>query len=298
MKNNSSNYIPNFFIVGAPKAGTTSLYNYLSNHPQIYMSPLKETNYFSGDFIKQQNLYYKVEIIPNEHEYLSLFKGVSTEKIIGEASPSYLFYPNVAERIKNFNVSAKILIMLRNPVQRAYSHYLMDKRLGYVNESFEEISCKNTDDELENLYFQQYVELGKYASQVKRYLEVFNEKQVLVLLFENLVNNRQKTMDVICKFLNIDLLLLSEEVKFHNAFIKSKNKIIELIYQNGIARLIIKRLLPNRGLDWVQQTLFSNNGKPILQPKVRTILEQYYKEDIIHLEQLISKDLSAWYSKS
>lgn len=242
--------------MGAPKAGTTSLYNYLSNHPQIYMSPLKETNYFSGDFIKRQNLYYKVEIIPNEHEYLSLFKGVSTEKIIGEASPSYLFYPNIAERIKNFNASAKILIILRNPVQRAYSHYLMDKRLGYVKKSFEGISCKNTDNELENLYFQQYVELGKYASQVKRYIEVFNKKQVLVLLFENIVNNRQKTMNVICEFLNIDSSLLSEEVKVHNAFIKSKNKIIELIYQNGIARLIIKRLLPNRGLDLVQQTFF------------------------------------------
>ena len=125
--------LPSFFIVGAPKAGTTSLYHYLEEHPEVYMSPIKETNFFSSKQMQEQELYYDATPIQSKNQYLELFKDVSQEKQVGEASVSYLYYTGVAKKILEFNPKAKIVIMLRNPVERAFSHYLMDKRLGYLH---------------------------------------------------------------------------------------------------------------------------------------------------------------------
>ena len=132
-----------FFIVGAPKSGTTSLYHYLASHPDIFMSSKKEPNYFSKSEIKQQELYYPIDELDSFSDYKILFSGSKEGQILGESSVSYLFYPEVASKLHEHNSSAKIIILLRNPIERAFSHYLMDFRLGLVNESFESIIQKN-----------------------------------------------------------------------------------------------------------------------------------------------------------
>src|SRR5882672_9220913 len=115
--------LPNFFIVGAPKAGTTSLYYYLSHHPEVFMSPVKEPNFFSYDETVKQNLYHKEKGVGKFEEYRQLFASSNGHhKAIGEASVSYLFYPSVPQRIHELVPKAKIIISLRNPVERAYSH--------------------------------------------------------------------------------------------------------------------------------------------------------------------------------
>ena len=145
-----------FFIVGAPKAGTTSLYHYLNEHPQIEMSSQKEPDYFSDTAIQEQGMYYRKNRIDTEEKYYSLFNVESKNVIFGEASVSYLFYKSVAGDIKKYNANAKIIIILRNPIDRAFSHYLMDYRLGLVSDTFDEIVNKTSNNNKVHLYYQQY----------------------------------------------------------------------------------------------------------------------------------------------
>ena len=174
----------NLFIVGAPKAGTTSLHHYLNEYPEILMSIIKEPDFFSDIEIQEQGLYYGSSRINNITKYNSLFSDWIDESIIGEASVSYLFYPNVPQRIKIYNDNSKIIIMLRNPIERAFSHYLMDYRLGLTSDTFEEeFDKKNT------LNFQQYFLLGNYFHQVKRYLDIFGKENVHIIWYSDFKEN-------------------------------------------------------------------------------------------------------------
>ena len=176
-----------FFIVGAPKAGTTSLYHYLNEHPQVEMSLQKEPNYFSDKAIQSQDLYYNKNRIDTEEKYNRLFNFQKKDVIFGEGSVSYLFYPAVAQEIKKYNPIAKIIIMLRNPVDRAFSHYLMDFRLGLVSERFEDVF-----HEKQGLKFQQYFLLGNYYSQVKRYIDEFSKENVHLIWYSDFKKDAEK----------------------------------------------------------------------------------------------------------
>lgn len=150
---------PNFFVVGAAKAGTTSIYHYLKSHNDIYLSPIKEPHFFSTD-IKIQDFtstykkhtfldldsYFKekpyeelaLSFVKDMEQYYKLFEDHKNEKAVGECSPSYLYSEKAALNIFNFNKDAKIIISLRNPIKRAYSHYLMALRLGQTDLDFRE----------------------------------------------------------------------------------------------------------------------------------------------------------------
>jgi len=124
---------PNFYIVGAAKAGTSSLYSYLKDIPGIFMSPIKEPNYFSRQILPDN---HRLKPIRDENKYLNLFKGAKNETILGEASPSYLVDPGAAELIHYYSPHAFILISLRDPVERLFSHYLMMRRNRILKASF------------------------------------------------------------------------------------------------------------------------------------------------------------------
>ena len=162
--------IPNFFIVGAAKSGSTALQEMLSKHPNIYMSPVKEPHYFSNDIKKndfttlnkkfrKQRIKFDSDgsVVPrhqlyidNEEDYLRLFKdSCENHKSLGEASVSYLYSKNAAKNIYQFNSNSKIIIILRNPIDRAFSHFLMDLRLG--NTKFTNfIDAMKSDFEIKN----------------------------------------------------------------------------------------------------------------------------------------------------
>src|SRR5918995_644162 len=116
---------PNFFIIGAQKAGTTSLYHYLNQHPQIYMSPVKEPFFFDHEFSSNG------EVVQQEFaEHQALFQGAKGETAIGEASPLYIYAPGTPERIKEYVPEARSIALLRNPADRAYSAFLHAVRIG------------------------------------------------------------------------------------------------------------------------------------------------------------------------
>ena len=276
----------NTFIVGAPKTGTTSLYYYLNQHTNVCMSSIKEPNFFSAKEVN--SLFYKSQIIDDINEYHKLFSQ-NKKQIIGEASVSYLFFNEVPNRIYKYNPKAKIIILLRNPIERALSHYLMDFRLGFCSENFEDIIAQ---PEIFPQYYQQYLELGNYFLQLKRYLNVFNENQLSIVFYDDLKSNSQKVMKHIFSFLEIEFQDLDYSIQ--NSFLSPSNKFVSELYKFNSLRKIVKSLFPEPFLSLVKSIFFSNNSKPTFSDSIIKQLNAYYKSDIVELEKLLNKDLSKW----
>jgi hypothetical protein len=179
-----------FFIVGAPKSATTSLYHYLGQHEGISMSTIKEPDFFSHTELHKQKLYYKSKPVSDINTYHNLFLTKKKSQLLGEASVSYLFYPKVSERIFSYNPNAKIIIVLRNPVERTVSHYQMDKRLGFIKYNLADVL---NDSTIENhsLYYQQYIQLSYYYQQVKKYIDVFGKENICILKYDDLKKNNK-----------------------------------------------------------------------------------------------------------
>ena len=282
-----------FFIVGAPKAGTTSLYRYLSEHPQVEMSSQKEPDYFSDNAIHEQGIYYGKNRVNTLDKYESLF--TQKESVVyGDASVSYLFYDNVAKDIKNYNPNAKIIIMLRNPIERAFSHYLMDCRLGLISDSFENIISKKSKHKNAHLYYQQYIEVSKYANQIQRYLDLFDKENILLIDYEDFKKNVSDTVDQAYNFLDISSVLTANINTHYNAFTMPKNKVIRFIYSFVFLRKTLNLFLPIYLVNIIRDSLFNADKKPELLKETRGQLRILFNDDIKKLNEVLGKDYSKW----
>ena len=282
-----------FFIVGAPKAGTTSLYHYLNEHPQVEMSSQKEPDYFSDKAIHEQGIYYTKNRVNTLDKYESLF--VQKESVIyGEGSVSYLFYDNVAEDIKKYNPNAKIIIMLRNPAERAFSHYLMDYRLGLISDSFENIIAKKSKHKNAHLFYQQYIEVSKYSNQILRYLNFFEKDNILFIDYEDFRINVSDTVNQAYNFLEISTDFTADTDIKHNTFTMPKNKVIRYIYSFVFLRKILAFLLPANLVKHIRLFLFRLDRRPELLKETRIQLRKIFKDDIRKMEEVLSKDYSKW----
>jgi hypothetical protein len=285
---------PNFFIVGAAKAGTTSMYAYLSRHPEVFMSTLKQPHYFSSFEVKQQFDNF-MPVFRQARAYQELFFGSESYKAVGEASPSYLCDANAATRIKSAIPHAKIIISLRNPVQRAYSHYLMEFHEGNETLPFREALKvdENRNEKGWGISFQ-YVELGLYADQVERYLKVFDPANVLVVIFEDFVRDTEAVMQQIASFLDIDPNQYPEDCfqRVHNPFEASRNKFARMILRSRPIRVTSKRMVPQKLRTAVRdRLLFKETQKPRLDDDIRQRLAQHFVPDLERLEQILDRDL-------
>ncbi|WP_345969905.1 sulfotransferase domain-containing protein [Sulfurimonas sp. HSL1-6] len=289
--------LPNFFIVGAPKAGTTSLYHYLSEHPEVFMSEPKEVNFFSKEEIEAQGLYYDDFKAGNLAKYEALFEDAGTAKAIGEGSVSYLFYPKTPQKLHDAIPDAKIIILLRDPVERGYSHYLMDYRLGLVSQPYEEVVHQTGNHKHKKLYYQQYVALGLYYEQVKRYLDLFGLNQVKIYFQEDLRKDTEGVIQDLYKFLKIETNTQLDLAREHNAFSMPKNALIHRLYSSRNIRKTLSALLPDAVKEIVMNRLFERKKKPQLDPELRNELVAIYRPDIEKLEALLNKDLSHWYKE-
>ncbi len=287
-------HLPNFMIVGAPKAGTTSLYHYLSEHPDVFMSEPKEVNFFSREEIEAQGLYYSDFKAKTWDDYQRLFDGVTTEKAVGEGSVSYLFYPDTPQKIKAAIPDVKIIILLRNPVERAFSHYLMDYRMGLVDLPFEDVVLHQAGGKKSALLYQQYVELGLYYEQVKRYVDTFGSAQVKIYFQDDLRHKGEKVVEDLYAFLGIDVALKPDLSQEYNTFTMPKNGLMKALYASGSMRLMINKILPQTIKDKLKDIAFEQKKKPELSEETKKHLQAIYHDDIGSLEVLLAKDLSAW----
>jgi hypothetical protein len=294
--------LPNFFVVGAARSGTTSLYRYLSQHPEVYMSPNKEPHWFSR---VQPAPGQDSRPVTSEEEYLELFKAWNGEPAVGEASPSYLWDEKAPYRIKEAVPDAKIIAILRDPVERAYSHYLMRVREGKEDLPFMTA--------LEQDYYQRdkawsvsrlYVDLGFYTDQVQRFLEVFGEGQVKICLYaKDLIEKPRALLESVMEFIEVDpqyAASLSTDAWF-NRYSVPRSRLALMVSRSRILRsrrfgALKARLIPDRRLRARirEALLYKGGSKPAMDVEARRFLIDLYWEDVRRLEGLIGRDLSHW----
>jgi hypothetical protein len=282
-----------FFIVGAPKAGTTSLYHYLNENLEIEMSSQKEPDFFSYEALQNQKLYYAKNRINTIEKYHSLFKR-EDNILRGEASVSYLFYKDVPNRIIEYNPNAKIIIMLRNPIDRAFSHYLMDYRLGLISASFDSIIYKQSQNINAHLFYQQYVQVSEYANQVQRYLEVFSSKNIYFVDYDDFKYQTSDIMNNIFSFLNLSSNFKPDLIKKYNTYTQPKNSIIRYAYSFRYFRKILSNILPKKLIEKITNFLFLSKKKPKLSESTIQFLKKYFESDVRTLSKLLNKDFTKW----
>lgn len=278
---------PNFFIVGVPRAGTTSLYEYLKDIPGIYMSPVKEPNYFAI-IIVPDNFHFKP--IRNEKEYLSLFEGVKDERIIGEASANYLADPEAPKLIHEISPNAKILISLRDPIERLFSHYLMYVKSGLTKLSFDDAIGKELNGGIDPSKPKIQLDTGLYFKNVKTYLDIFGSKQVKILIFEEFVQQPKKAVQEILEFLNIKSDLDNFSGEAHNVFASPRGAIARYLLSTESIRPIARALLPSSSRKYFREKiLIGKPSKPSITRNSHDILFNYYREDVKKLENLLGR---------
>ncbi len=189
----------NFLIVGTQKGGTTALSKFISLHPDVcFYIQNKKSNFYRGKephFFDNES-FFKISP-PPYNLYHRMFPDPKDAKIIGECTPIYMYWQPAAERIYNYNPNMKLIFILRNPIERAFSHYIMMKNKGVESLSFSEVI------RLEGLRKSSYIDRGYYSKQIKRLLLFFPKKQMLFFKTEDLINNHQATLLKVFKFLDI-----------------------------------------------------------------------------------------------
>lgn len=264
----------NLFVVGAPKCGTTSLYHYLKGHNDIFLPEVKEPHYFSQPKVK--DTYYKAYFTKDEQEYLSYFEKARNERYRGDFSPSYLFHHNSAEKIKAFSEDAKVIAVLRDPVERAISHYLFDVRIAYAGGSMKRYL--NLPD---SNHYKEYVLNSMYYDSVKHYSSVFGNN-FLVLSFNQLKNDPRGTMNTIFDFLGIPPHDINFEEK-HNIYSSPR---IPFLYQ--FRKMGMYDFLKNN----IPKKYFLNhNAKKPRLLKEREMLRPLFEEDKTKLFELLGREL-------
>jgi len=199
--------LPNFLIIGAASCGTTSLYHYLEQHPQIFMSSQKETRFFAfegqkPDFKGPNDK--RFTIVTDIKTYLSRFNGVSNEVAVGEASTNYLYSVDAPKRIHHHIPKVKLVAILRDPVERAYSNYLNAKKFGETKNFTDSLKAEPERISKNWSWFWHYKNKGFYYKQLKRYYELFDKSQLEIFRYEDFRHKPLKTMKEIFSFLNVD----------------------------------------------------------------------------------------------
>ncbi len=302
--------MPNFLIIGAAKSGTTSLHQYLKQHPQIYVSPQKEPEFFALD---GRDLNFsgpegrepvtrriQRECATNIEKYRALFDGASGEMAIGEASPWYLYSAQAPNRIKHYIPEVRLIAILRNPVERAYSLFTYHRMRGYEPLSDFSQALRAEDDRKRNNWewWWYYKDHGFYYAQLKRYFDAFDQDQIRVYLYEDLESDRVRFAQSVYRFLAVDDSVVPDVSLRYNMSGVPKNKLLSSLVdrRDHPVKTVLRPLLP-AGLRKRLSTSVKNRNlvkPPPLAPEIRRELIEVYRDDIVKLEGLIGRDLSAW----
>ena len=307
---------PNFFLIGASKSGTTSLYHYLKQHPDIFMCSEKEPSFFlfpNGtpplvfpDGLMSTLFRYSVKnvprVFPTFNEYVDLFKDASKQKIIGEASPDYLVYPDAPKAIFEFDSNAKLVVILRNPFDAAYSEFLMNERDGEFvkGTTFMDVLKVEyyTDSNLQNL--PKLIRSRLYDIHIKRYLDFFKRDQMHFFLFEDLKDTDQ-LLKILFEFLGISVECnIDVSKKYNNASTQKTNPRLELLLRRipvSVKDKII-RAMPSFLSSWYLSRRFGiheGEKQTVKCPEeAKEYLRPIFTPAIKELENVIGRDLSTW----
>ncbi len=305
----SQTRLPDFVVIGAGKSGTTSLNEYLKEHPQIFMSTRKEPNFFAYEMAKEEDFdlesskeFYRDSVLKLD-DYLELFKGSKESQLLGEVSNTYLNSEMACERIKHYIPNTKLIAILRHPADRLFSRYSHYVREGLLPEDggLDKVFDKTTSWWLRP----DMITEGLYYGQLKRYYDNFPQENIRVYLYENFINDTAGVVEDIFKFLAIDPSIKVATDIVYNKSGTVKNKAVDnLVGQNsplittlkkvapGLHRWMKDNVLINR---WLYNLRNKNLQKADFSPSLRKeIVDKIYAEDIKKLGNLIGQDLSHW----
>ena len=288
--------LPNFLVVGANRAGTTALYRCLSQHPDIYMSPMKEPSFFAlygqkSDPSSWDNGFFDDVMVHSLVAYRALFAGASGYKAIGEASTAYLTNAAAPARINDHLPAVRVLAILRNPVDRAFSNYVQYRALRLERSRSFRAALGQHPEWNEGLgrFGRRYIVLGYYARAVRRYYETFGRDRVRIYLYEDWAARPTEILADIFRFLEVDGSFVPDVSQRHNES--------PVPLSRALALRLDRRWPLGGSLDppAVARWLRHWNRRPIrLRRADRRMLVEVYRDDVLELQQLLDRDLSAW----
>lgn len=295
---------PNFFIVGAPKCGTTALYKYLSDHPNIFMCTPKEPHFFATDLPTKR----QVETL---NEYTQLFDEASEKHTaIGEASVWYLYSDDAIQNIKSFNPDAKIIVMLRNPVDFVYSSYSealhcntedvydFKEAWGLSNQRAQGLKIPKNCNEVKFFYYDQ---IGKFGNQLEKLLDIFPRKQVKIIFFEDFISQTQVVYQDVLKFLGLpydqrnNFPVINQNKRHKIQLLASLTRtppkaLVSMLMKwkriLGIKELGLKKLIDKMNLKIEPRKKLDNE---MIEEIVKA-----YRSDVLKLSKLTGRDLTHW----
>ncbi len=314
--------LPNFFLAGVPKAGTTSLYHYLAQHPQIYMSPIKEPCFFASEFrpkncdatlrrsaerSQRELKQYLAEPVLTERfgamvcewaDYLRLFEGARDEIAIGEATPGYMWSETAARNIHDKIPAARILIVLRDPADRAFSQHLHVLSVANSRRTFRqhiEANLKNQSKQFGLDY--PLLEFGLYHQQLLRYFQLFPREQICVQLYDDYQADPSSTFSAIFRFLGVDAAFIPRSSNRHlEARAPRRPGLTRSLQRFGILQAA-KKISPRALIPVARRLAFLPREQVKMNVEDRRFLVDYYAEDIRKVAGLIGRDLSTWLAR-
>jgi hypothetical protein len=291
---------PDVFIVGGPKCGTTSLYTYLKQHPDIFMSEIKEPQYFAADTLRYQR---RIQTLP---EYMDCFAAAKGEERIGEASTAYLGSRGAARELKKFNPNARIIVMLRNPIdvmyslhsERLFSNMEHIRDFGHAINSTETRTWRTGPFRKQPVIRMGYREVSRFSEQLQRYFEVFGRESVHVIIYEDLKMHCEAVYDRVLNFLNVRPYS-QPSIKL-NANKRARSQYLQAFLDHPPRWIhgAMRSLVPDKIRPSLVRGFYKANvvtePRPPMDECLRKRLQKEYEQEVVQLSAVLQRDLTAW----
>lgn len=283
---------PSFIVIGVAKGGTTSLYRYFDQHPQVYVHPDKGTNYFGWEDARDWQWWDEGDAPRLHHfkartvdEYEAAFAGATGELAVGEVSPQYLRSPTAARRMHELLPEAKVIASLRNPAERAFSGFMMRTRRGEpVRTAYEELTPTAS-----------HVRESFYYTRLKRYFDEFPRAQLKIFIFDDFRRDPAKIMSELFDFVGVDPSFVPDTSSKHNPANVPKSRLVNRVMYHPRVMRAAKTVVPVSAHGLAKRARQLNlRTPPTLPDDLRARLIDIYREDILRLEELLERDLSVW----
>jgi hypothetical protein len=301
--------MPTFLVLGAMRAGTTTLYYELSEHPEVYMAAIKEPNFFAFEDGEtdlpltddSQAKMISASTVTTE-DYYRLFRGANSAKAVGDISPSYLYSPTAATRIHAALPDARLIALLRDPVDRAFSAYL--RRAGAINDPQAFLEAAETEQrDLDVGKRQPLYPLilgGLYARHLDPYVKLFPSSKLWIRLYEEFWASPDRSYPDLHEFIGVEPLRPAEDVRLNRSGIPRYPRVDRMIRSGSRLKGYTKRHLPSGVVRWLVKAKqkvedLSMKSAATLPRDIRGhLIERYFESDIKKLEVMLGRDLSAW----
>ena len=295
--------LPTFLVIGVTKAGTTALYQHLKAHPEVYMSPVKEPDFFSYEGKRRGLPSRRDASITSLEDYYALFEGVQDEKAIGEASPRYIYSPVAPARIQELIPEARLIISLRHPVDRAYSHYMMMLNSGVFDDHrpFEEVfreKARTVETWAQEPFACYGLRHSLYHDHLQRYFEYFPKDQIRIHLFDDYFSEPRSVLSDIYQFVGVEAGFVPDlNARYNPTFGIPRNKALhKTVMRPNLIKTVAKKIIPATVSRKISGRILKRirSEKPTLSEEVRVEFVEVYREDILKVQDLIGRDLSPW----